>query len=844
MNDHSRQIGRYTVLETLGSGGFSTVYRVRDTVLGREVALKVMRPLLLSDPTFVERFQREARVVASLDHPHIIPIYDYGEFADRLCLVMKLMPGGSLGLLTEEGALPWQRVVTITRQVASALDFAHQRGLVHRDVKPHNVLFNEPGHAVLADFGLVRALESGTITSSLSGGILGTPAYVPPEIWNGDTATPATDIYALACVVFNMATGSTLFEAPTPPATMSLHFKPPEFPEEWPEAVPPGLERILAKALARDPAARYASAGEFAGALSSLAADPLAEPYTALEEAVAAQRWRDAIVLAEQILDQEPDYRGTRALLNTALEASAAAKRRTWAAQWQEAAEAAPATPAQIEPGRTPPESPASATKPTVDASPTKPVRGSLASVIHRLPAWSLPVGVVLLLLMLASGILFSLTAQEEMAGGERDENTLDQAAELRDDLPAGAEQITLRVLTVATDESLALARAGAERFMAQNPRVTIDVDSVAFGREPLDAYLEILEDHSAEVDVFQIDVIWTAGLAEHFVDLNRYGAQDIAPMYFDAVVANNTVDDALISLPWSIDAGLLYYRIDLLEKYGYDHPPATWDELEEMALTIQEGERREGHGDFWGFVWQGYPDEGLTCNALEWIYSNGGGRLVSPSGAVTINNPQAIEIVNRAANWIGVISPPDVIFFTAEEARLLWQEGNAAFMRNWTYAYFLGQEEKESSIAGTFAVTMLPAGYSGGGAAVLGGSQLAVSRYSKYPDWAADLAIFLSSPEEQKIRAIDGNFAPAVRDLYTDEEMLKVRPYLADLHDVAINTIARPSAVTAPNYRETSALFSSAVHAVLAGEANAETVFVEVESDLSEMLGFPSGTE
>ena len=341
MSEGSMQIGRYIVLEELGSGGFSTVYRVEDTVLGREVALKVMRPLLLSDPTFVERFKREAQVMASLDHAHIIPIYDYGEFEDRLCLVMKLMPGGSVGHLVEDGPLPWERVLTITQQVAAALDYAHERRLVHRDVKPHNVLLDDRGRAVLADFGLVRALETGTITSSLSGGILGTPAYVPPEIWNGETATPASDIYSLACVVFNMATGATLFDAPTPPATMSLHFRPPQFPEEWPDGVPPGLEGVLARALARQPADRYRGAGALVEALAALADDPLAEPYAALQAALADERWPDAIALAERIMEQEPGYRDTRALLNRALVGNAASERATWAAQWREATQAA-----------------------------------------------------------------------------------------------------------------------------------------------------------------------------------------------------------------------------------------------------------------------------------------------------------------------------------------------------------------------------------------------------------------------------------------------------------------------------------------------------------------------
>ena len=335
------QIGRYIVLEELGTGGFSTVYRVKDTVLGREVALKVMRPLLLSDPTFVARFKREAQVIAQLDHPHIIPVYDYGEFEDRLCLVMKLMAGRSIGHAVENGALPWEQALTITQQIASALDYAHERGLVHRDVKPHNVLLDHEGRAVLADFGLVRALEAGTITSSLSGGILGTPAYVPPEIWNGKKATPASDVYALACVVYNMVTGATLFDAPTPPATMTLHFKAPQFPEAWPAGVPPRIEGALGKALARQPADRYASAGAFVEALAALEGDPLAEPYAALEAAVAAERWNDAVALAERIMGQDPGFRETRELLNRALAGNAAAGRESWAAQWREAAEAA-----------------------------------------------------------------------------------------------------------------------------------------------------------------------------------------------------------------------------------------------------------------------------------------------------------------------------------------------------------------------------------------------------------------------------------------------------------------------------------------------------------------------
>jgi peptide/nickel transport system substrate-binding protein len=339
MDEQVTQIGRYAVLSRLGSGGFATVYRVRDTNLDREVALKVMRPLLLSDAHFVERFQQEARVAANLDHPHIVPIYDYGEVEDRLCLVMKLLPGGSLGDRIVAGPLPWDEVVKLTRQVAAALDYAHERGLVHRDIKPENVLLDDEGNAVLGDFGLVRALESGRLTTSLSGGVLGTPAYLAPEVWDGKPGTPPTDIYGLACLVSEMITGAQLFDAPTPPATMTLHFRPPPFPESWPEGTPPGVETLLRRALAHNPEERHPSAGAFAEALGALKEDPLAEPYAALEAAIAAERWQDAMALGETIVDRVPGYREARALLAQATAARVEAEGAAWAAQWQAEAE-------------------------------------------------------------------------------------------------------------------------------------------------------------------------------------------------------------------------------------------------------------------------------------------------------------------------------------------------------------------------------------------------------------------------------------------------------------------------------------------------------------------------
>ncbi len=194
------------------------------------------------------------------------------------------------------------------------------------------------------------------------------------------------------------------------------------------------------------------------------------------------------------------------------------------------------------------------------------------------------------------------------------------------------------------------------------------------------------------------------------------------------------------------------------------------------MAQVIQDGERAAGNADFWGYVWQGNAYEGLTCDALEWIESNDGGSIISPDKVITINNDKAAAAIDRAAGWVGTISPSGVTGFQEEDARNMWQAGNAAFMRNWPYAYSLGNAD-DSVITGLFDVSPLPAGDSGSGAATLGGWQLAVSKYSEHPDVAADVALFLTSREEQKIRAVEGSFNPTVMRSLPGQRRLRCEP-------------------------------------------------------------------
>jgi trehalose/maltose transport system substrate-binding protein len=341
----------------------------------------------------------------------------------------------------------------------------------------------------------------------------------------------------------------------------------------------------------------------------------------------------------------------------------------------------------------------------------------------------------------------------------------------------------------------------------------------------------------SGDVDVFMIDVIWQGIANAHAVDLKKYFTADDIKAFFPRIIENNTVGGKLVSIPWFTDAGLLYYRTDLLQKYGYSGPPKTWEELAEMAKKIQDGERKAGKADFQGFVFQGKASESVTCNAVEWIYSYGGGTIVEPDKKVTINNPKAIKALETAKSWVGTIAPVGVTTYGEEEARNIWQAGNAAFMRNWPYAYALGQDPK-SVISGKFDITVLPKGGDDGkNAACLGGWQLMVSAYSKAPDAAADLVKYLVSSDEQKKHSIALSQLPTLPALYTDPDVLAKNPFFKNALPVLENAVARPSTVTGVDYNQVSTSFFQNVNQVLTGTRSAQQAVSAVEAAAKRVL-------
>ncbi|WP_082351641.1 ABC transporter substrate-binding protein [Cypionkella psychrotolerans] len=340
----------------------------------------------------------------------------------------------------------------------------------------------------------------------------------------------------------------------------------------------------------------------------------------------------------------------------------------------------------------------------------------------------------------------------------------------------------------------------------------------------------------ATDIDVYQTDVIWAPQLADHFVDLSE-AAKDLAPTHFPSIIESQTVAGKLVALPIFTDAPALYYRKDLLEKYGVA-VPKTWDELTAAATKIQEGERAAGKGDFWGYVWQGNAYEGLTCDALEWVKSFGGGQIVEADGTISINNEKAVKALETAKGWVGTISPEGVLAYGEEESRGVWQTGNAAFMRNWPYAYTLGNGD-DSAVKGLFDVTTLPVGAEGDtSAATLGGWNVAVSKYSKHQDVAISLALYLAGPEAQKARAISESALPTIVALYDDADIAAAQPIIPQWKAVFLNAVPRPSAPTLGKYNEVSSKFWSAVHETLSGNGSAADNLAGLEADLTDLKG------
>jgi len=345
----------------------------------------------------------------------------------------------------------------------------------------------------------------------------------------------------------------------------------------------------------------------------------------------------------------------------------------------------------------------------------------------------------------------------------------------------------------------------------------------------------ELLQRGRSSPDVYGIDIVWPGMLHQDLLDLSPYFANELASLDASLQVPY-TINGRVVAVPYHTNVGVLMYRTDLLEKYGFRAPPQNWNELEQMALRIQTGERKAGDKDFWGFVWPGAASEALTCEGLEWQLSEGGGEIVEPDGSVSVNNRNAIRAWERAKHWIGWISPLAVTSYEEWDAiNKFDHSGKAAFRRSWASDYLLSQPP-HSPVDEKIGVTSIPAG-ARGEAAVLGGFGLGVSRTSAHQKEAVALVRFLLRKEEElEGQRRDGDM-PTYIKVHSLPSVLTAyaRPELGTL-DKESKVVSRPAAQTGADYEKVSRAYAQALHSVLTGETAAPQAAAGLETQLMQI--------
>jgi trehalose/maltose transport system substrate-binding protein len=404
------------------------------------------------------------------------------------------------------------------------------------------------------------------------------------------------------------------------------------------------------------------------------------------------------------------------------------------------------------------------------------------------------------------------------------------------------AEPVTVTFLDpeglVDLGERHLISEAALKAFTQQTGILVNHLPSPEDNREQFRLARELLEKEAPNPDVYGVDTIWSGALSEYLIDLKPYFSSEMQLKDPD-VIASYVVQDKLAAMPYHPNMGVLYYRKDLLLKYGYSAPPRTWDELEKMALRIQQGERAWGKKDFWGFIWPGSVSESLSSNGLEWQMGEGGGRIIEADKKISVNNPDVIHAWERAAHWVGWISPPSVLSYTEwDSSNAFWISGKAAFSRGWS-DYFQ-RHPHDVPFRQDAGLTSVPAG-KGERASTLGGYALGVSRSSAHRPEAIKLVEFLARREAQ-VEAAPSH--PAPRQLLELHELpkllLKFYPWAEKLGDKpGAKLVSRPSGVTGSQYDAVSRAYVQAVRSVLTHESTAPKAAADLEKELVRITGF-----
>lgn len=343
-------------------------------------------------------------------------------------------------------------------------------------------------------------------------------------------------------------------------------------------------------------------------------------------------------------------------------------------------------------------------------------------------------------------------------------------------------------------------------------------------------AYERLFGAKSSNFDVMMLDVVWPGSFANFLVNLKPVLGSNTS-RYYSSIIANNTVGGHLVGIPYFSDFGMLYYRKDLLTKYHISSPPTTWEMLQKDAKKIQAGEQKKSKS-FYGFVFQGKAYEGLTCNALEWIASAGGGTIIQ-NGKITLNNPKAAKILDLIHGFVGTISPRDVTTYTETESDNAFNNGQAAFLRNWPYAYAVAQA-KGSKIKGKVGVAQLPHEAGGQSSGTVGGWQLGVSKYSKHVKAAEEFVKYMTGPQVSTWRAVVGSYTPSMPSEVHIPAVLKAMPFLRTAGNE--QRVTRPSRFLGTNYNQASNIFWTSVSQILNGSP-ASSVLPNTQTQLQRLL-------
>lgn len=372
--------------------------------------------------------------------------------------------------------------------------------------------------------------------------------------------------------------------------------------------------------------------------------------------------------------------------------------------------------------------------------------------------------------------------------------------------------------------------KALARTFSQQTGIVVKVTPMPASASDQYSSVVRFLTSHSSAVDVIDMDVIWEGALAPYTVDLKpALGAQ--ASQMYGFLVKNDTVNGKLVAMPWIENHAILYYRTDLLKKYHISAPPATWDQLAADAKKIMAGERKTSP-NFTGYVFQGNAYEGLTCDALEWLDSGGGGTFVNSQRQVTVDNPNAATMLNKVRSWVGTISPRGVTTYEEADTLNAFQAGDAAFMRNWLYAYTVGNAAG-SKIRGKFAAEPMPAQPGHPHVSTFGGATLGVNKYSRHPGAAIQFVRYVTTPAAETYWTVATSDPPSYASVERNAAVLKTVPALA----IKEKLVARPSTVFGGRYNQASTVIFQGVNTILTGASSASSELPAMKNQLQVML-------